>query len=71
MQIRVVVRWKRVKVNDSLRTVCNTVGHLPCAFGYHEEELEIGNGKLALRCTRCGWRSPGLSVGGQRPVPQR
>ena len=71
MQIRVVVRWKRVKLNDSVNRVCNTVGHLPCVFGYHEEEMEIGDGKLGMRCTRCGWKSPGLSVGGSRTAPQR
>jgi hypothetical protein len=71
MQIRVVVRWRRVKLNDSVHKVCNIIGHLPCVFGYHDEELDIGNGKLGMRCARCGWKSPGLTVDGPRTAAPR
>ena len=63
MQIRVVVRWKPVRMNDSFHKMCNAFVHLPCLLGRHEEELEVGNGKLAVKCARCGWKSPGFTVG--------
>jgi hypothetical protein len=62
-QVRIVVRWKPLQVSKSVQEVCRSLGHVPCLIGGHDEELCLGIERLAVRCRRCGWRSPGFTVG--------
>ena len=62
-QVRVVVRWKPLQVPKSVQEMCRSLGHFPCLIGGHDEELCLGIERLAVRCRRCGWRSPGFTVG--------
>ncbi len=73
-QVRVVVRWKRLRVSKSFQGMCRSLGHFPCLIGGHDEELCLGTERLGVRCRRCGWRSPGFSVGAhgaQSPMGSR
>ena len=62
MQTRVVIRWTPVRVNDALQRTCNVFKQATCGITGHWEELERGEGKLSLRCIRCGWTSPGWTL---------
>jgi hypothetical protein len=62
-QVRVVVRWKPLQVTKQVQGMCRSLGHFPCLIGRHDEELCLGIERLAVRCRRCGWRSPGFTVG--------
>ena len=66
MQTRVVIRWSPVGVNDVLQRACNVFNQISCGVAGHREELERGGGKLALRCARCGWTSPGWTLDERR-----
>jgi hypothetical protein len=66
MQTRVVIRWSPVGVNDALQRACNVFKQVTCGLTGHREELERGEGKLSLRCVRCGWTSPGWTLDQRR-----
>jgi hypothetical protein len=63
MQIRIVIHTSPVKPNDRLVRVTKLCRQLPCLVGHHREQIEIGDREMALRCARCGWRSPGWKLG--------
>jgi hypothetical protein len=62
MQIRIVIRLSPVKPAHPVQTIGNVFKQLPCRIGHHEEKLEITRGRLAIRCLRCGWVSPGWDL---------
>jgi hypothetical protein len=67
MQTRVVIRWSPVRLNDAIHRTCNVFKQMTCGVTGHCEELERGDGKLSLRCVRCGWTSPGWTFDDRRP----
>jgi hypothetical protein len=68
MQIRIVIRWRPIRLTG--RTVGNTLAHLQCCITGHEQEMVVRDAGLALRCTRCGWVSPGWQLDGKPPLPR-
>lgn len=46
------------------------VGHVQaavCGFHGHDPMLQFEQGRMFLRCTSCGYQSPGWDTGGRRP----
>jgi hypothetical protein len=41
----------------------NVCKQCSCSMFGHRHDLELGSGKLALKCERCGWTSPGWTFG--------
>jgi hypothetical protein len=62
MQIRIVIRLSPVGSAHPVQTISNVFKQIPCRIGHHEEKLELTKGRLALRCLRCGWVSPGWDL---------
>ena len=60
MQIRIVIRLSPVKPIRPVQ-IGNVFKQLPC-LGHHREKIEASNGKLRLRCVRCGRESPGWDL---------
>jgi hypothetical protein len=62
MQIRVIIRLSPVKPTDSVQKIGSVLKQIPCRVGHHREKIEVSKGRLALRCDRCGWESPGWNL---------
>jgi hypothetical protein len=62
MKIRVIIRWSAVRPEYARQQICNIFKQLPCRVTGHKAEMEITTGKLALKCARCGWESPGWTL---------
>jgi hypothetical protein len=61
MQIRITIRLSPVKPIDPVQ-IRNVFRQIPCRVGHHEEKIELSKGRVALRCLRCGWESPGWNL---------
>ena len=66
MKIRVVLRWSVVTPKDVRQSMWNVFKQLPCRFRGHQSAVEVRTGKLALKCTRCGWESRGWNIDRER-----
>jgi len=62
MQIRIIIRSSTVGPEDIRQAVWNFSKHVRCLLTGHESEIELGSGKLSLKCRRCGWHSPGWTL---------
>jgi len=62
MKIRVIIRVRVVALGDAGRTICNTFKQIPCRIIGHRSEIKVTAGRLALKCARCGWESPGWTL---------
>jgi hypothetical protein len=62
MQIQVIIRWSSPRLSTSFGEVCNVFRRLECLITGHREEVALGQRALSLRCTRCGWKSPGWTL---------
>ena len=58
-RVRVVIRWSPVRMNYRIP---NAAKRLRCLIGGHLERIVCGDGRLALRCARCGRTSPGWQL---------
>jgi hypothetical protein len=58
--VRLIVRWPRRTWRFSL--VGAWRNHVRCALLGHDGEIVAGERLIALRCRRCGWRSPGWDL---------
>ena len=70
MQIRVVIRLSPIKPAQPVRKIRNVFKQIPCRLGQHEEKIEATGGRLAIRCLRCGWVSPGWDLEPRAPLLQ-
>ena len=68
MKVRIVIRMSPVVPEVTLGGVCRQFRHLPCLLGHHDEMMDFGAGKLALKCARCGWKSSGWSLDEKPPL---
>ncbi len=68
MKLRIIIRVSPVTSDVTLNTVCKVFKQLPCRMGGHREELDLSAGKLALKCSRCGWRSTGWALDTRPPL---
>jgi len=59
MQIHIVIHRSPVRSNDVLRRLWRVSRQMACRVLGHRNEVAVGSGTLALKCDRCGWRSPG------------
>jgi len=41
-----------------------------CALHGHDQMLHFERGRMFLRCSSCGYESPGWDTGGHRPQPR-
>ncbi|MEO5740111.1 MAG: hypothetical protein ABIS29_05905 [Vicinamibacterales bacterium] len=62
MKIRFIIRWSTVRPEDVRRSIWNVLKQAPCRLAGHRAGIEVTTGKLALRCARCGWESPGWKI---------
>ncbi len=62
MKIRVIIRCSAVSPVYARQRMWNVFKQLPCRVVGHQEEIEVTSGKLALKCGRCGWVSPGWTL---------
>jgi hypothetical protein len=62
MQIRIVIRLSPVTPGEHIHKISSVIKQLPCRVGHHHEKIEVSKGRLALRCLRCGWESPGWNL---------
>jgi hypothetical protein len=62
MKIRVIIHCAPVKSNDVLGKVWKLSRQAQCRIRGHRDQIELGSGKLALRCVRCGRKSPGWTI---------
>ena len=62
MLIRIVIQRSPVRSNNVLPGVWKVCRQLGCQLLGHRSEIEIGSGTLALKCDRCGWKSPGWDL---------
>ena len=68
MKVRIIIRVSPVTPDVTLNAVSKVLRQLPCRVGGHKEELDLGAGKLALKCSRCGWRSAGWELDERPPL---
>ena len=66
MKVRIVLRVSTVKPEISLDERCRNFRHMLCRMSGHREEFDLSTGRLALKCSRCGWKSQGWKLD-QRP----
>ena len=66
MKIRVILHWSVVRPEDVRQSIWNVFKQLPCRFTGHRSAVEVKTGKLALKCARCGWESPGWNIDRRR-----
>ncbi|HUP40402.1 MAG TPA: hypothetical protein VM115_09810 [Vicinamibacterales bacterium] len=62
MKIRVVIRWSPVTSEDVRQSTGIVFNQLICRVTGHQTGVEVTTGKLALKCARCGWTSPGWVI---------
>ena len=62
MKIRVIVRWSVVSPEDVRHAMWKIFKQVPCRVAGHRSTIEVKTGKLALKCARCGWESPGWNI---------
>jgi hypothetical protein len=48
-----------------LYRIWNVCKRCSCSLVGHRHDLELGSKRLALKCERCGWTSPGWTFGPQ------
>lgn len=68
MKVRIVIRVSPVFPEVTLNGVCRQFRHLPCLLGRHDEMMDISAGKLALKCSKCGWKSSGWALDEKPPL---
>ena len=56
--MRLIIRWSPPTWHFRA-SVRRLLDRLHCALLEHDNEIVIGEGNMALRCRRCGWRSSG------------
>jgi hypothetical protein len=62
MKIRIIIRSSAVRSSYVRQRVWNVFRQIPCRVTGHKAEIELSTGKLALKCARCGWESPGWTL---------
>ena len=62
MKIRVILRWSTVRPEQVRQSIGHVFKQVPCRLTGHESRIEVTTGKLALKCSRCGWESPGWNI---------
>jgi hypothetical protein len=62
MKIRIIIRSSTVSRAYARHWVWNIFKQLPCRLTGHKAEIELSTGRLALKCGRCGWESPGWTL---------
>jgi hypothetical protein len=62
MKTRVVIRWSPVRLEDVHESVWSVFNHVTCRVTGHRTGVALTTGKLALKCERCGWTSPGWVI---------
>ena len=62
MKIRVVIRCSPVKAAYVRHRMWSIFKQVPCRIMGHTSEMKVTSGKLALKCARCGWQSPGWTL---------
>jgi hypothetical protein len=62
MKIRIVIRSSAVGPAYARLRVWKLFKQIPCCVTGHKAEIELSTGKLALKCARCGWESPGWTL---------
>jgi hypothetical protein len=62
MKIRIILRWSTVRPEDVRQSGCHIFKQLLCRVTGHESRIEVTTGRLALKCARCGWESPGWEI---------
>ena len=75
MKVRIVIRCSPVagvpfrRTGSLLADFSNLMSRLHCWVAGHNGELMFETRRLSMRCTRCGWQSPGWTLEGRsRPV---
>ena len=62
MKIRVIIRCSAVRPAYVRHWMWNVFKQVPWRIMGHTAEIEVTSGKLALKCARCGWESPGWTL---------
>jgi hypothetical protein len=62
MKFRVIIRWSTVRPEDVRQSICSVFTQALCRVAGHRADIEVKTGKLALKCARCGWESPGWTI---------
>ena len=62
MKIKVILRWSTVRPGDARDSICHVFKQVPCRVTGHQSRIEVKTGRLALKCARCGWESPGWEI---------
>jgi hypothetical protein len=62
MKIRIIIRSSAVSRAYVRQRMWNVFKQIPCRVTGHQAEIELSTGKLALKCARCGWESPGWTL---------
>jgi hypothetical protein len=62
MKIRTVIRSSTVSSAYAPQRMWNVLKQIGCSVTGHKAEIELSTGKLALKCARCGWESPGWTL---------
>jgi hypothetical protein len=66
MQIHIVIHPAPVRSSDVLRRLWRVSRQMACRLLGHRNAVAVGSGTVALRCDRCGWRSPGWMLDSRR-----
>jgi hypothetical protein len=62
MKIRIIVRSSTVSWGYAPQRMWNVFKQISCRVAGHKAEIELSTGRLALKCVRCGWESPGWTL---------
>jgi len=62
MKIRIIIRSSAVSRSYARQQLWNVFRQMCCRVTGHKAEIELSTGKLALKCARCGWESPGWTL---------
>ena len=62
MKIRVIIRCSTVTPEFVRHSMWNVFKQMSCRVAGHRSEIEVTSGRLALKCARCGWESPGWRI---------
>ena len=62
MKIRVIIRCSTVTPEFVRHSMWNVFKQMSCRVAGHRAEIEVTSGRLALKCARCGWESPGWRI---------
>lgn len=53
--------------SGALHRIMTRFGQMLCGLGGHDSVLHFEGSRVMMRCTSCGYDTPGWEIGGRRP----